>query len=184
MTEHNSVLRSVQDVNSQSNPADASERRKNRRFGVSASADIAELRTHARLTGRVSDLGPGGCYIDTVSPFPPGTALMIKLVSGHRAVVAKAAVIYAQTGMGMGLVFTELDATEKKKLDTWLQELGGEPLQEVASAPGEIMKKSESLAIPKWTGVRDALQDLVSLLRNKGMLTEAEIEVLRAKMGK
>lgn len=166
-----------------SKPSDSAERRKNKRFAVSASAELLESQTSTRLNGRVSDLGVGGCYIDTVSPLPVGASLLIKLVSGNHSVAAKAAVIYAQVGMGMGLVFTEISADHKERLSAWLRELDGESCEEhpsQANAP----EPSVPCAAAEPAGLVQALQDLVSLLGNRGVLSESEVEVLREKMGK
>src|SRR5689334_24771054 len=76
-------------------PAEGAERRKSARFAVSASAEMLELHTHTGLNGRGSDLGAGGCYIDTVSPFPTGKSLMLTLTSDKLSVQAKANVIYS-----------------------------------------------------------------------------------------
>jgi hypothetical protein len=165
-------------------PSDSAERRKNKRFAVSVSAELLELQTSTRLNGRVSDLGMGGCYIDTVSPFPIGAALMVKLVSGNRSVVAKAAVVYAQVGMGMGLLFTDISADEKKNLCAWLNELGGASPQEQYTAPAAASKIEEPIAAAKPAGVLNALHELVAVLRTKGVLSKSEVELLREKMGK
>ena len=184
MTQQDLAIRSRESAASESGPRDPSERRKSRRFALSASADILELSTRTRLAGRASDLGVGGCYVDTVSPFPVGTSVMIKLVSGNQNVAAKAAVTYAQTGMGMGLVFNEISGEEKKKLDAWLRELGGEPPLGDREPLAETSKIHQPTATAKPSGVADVLQDLVVMLKNKGMLTEAEVELLREKMPK
>lgn len=168
---------------SASEPPDAAERRKNTRFTVSASAELFESQTSTRLNGRVSDVGMGGCYIDTVSPFPIGTSLLIKLVSGEHSVAAKAAVVYAQVGMGMGLVFTEISADHKERLSAWLRELNGETSEEHPSQ-AETLEPSVSCARAEPAGLVQALQELVSLLGNRGVLSESEVEVLREKMGK
>ena len=42
------------------------------RYPFTAAAEIFELRSQTRVTGRCSDLGAGGCYIDTLSPFAVG----------------------------------------------------------------------------------------------------------------
>jgi PilZ domain len=95
-------------------PVQGDERRKDVRFSVSASAEMLELSTRTRLTGRASDLGPGGCYIDTVSPFPIGASLMLTLTCENQNVHVKANVVYSRTGMGMGLAFTEMTAKQKE----------------------------------------------------------------------
>lgn len=165
-----------------SEPPDTAERRKNTRFTVSASAELFESQTSTRLNRRVSDVGMGGCYIDTVSPFPIGTALLIRLVSGKHSVAAKAAVVYAQVGMGMGLVFTEISADHKEKLSAWLREVNGEASEEHPSQANA--EPSVPCAAAESAGLVQALQELVSLLGNRGVLSDSEVEVLREKMGK
>jgi hypothetical protein len=176
-------------VSSTYQPAQGDERRKNGRFGVSASADMLELRTRTHLSGRASDLGAGGCYIDTVSPFPVGTSLTIKLVSGNRSVAAKAAVVSAPAGMGMGLAFTEISADQKENLSAWLRELSGELTEEQTAADADVPYPQEAairepIAAAKTTGLGDALYELVLLLGTKGVLSEDQVERLRKKMDK
>jgi PilZ domain len=103
-------------------PVQGGERRKDVRFSVSASAEMLEVRTRARLVSRASDLGTGGCYIDTMTPFPVGASLMLNLTSDKHNVHVKANVVYAQTGMGMGLAFTEITAKQRENLTAWLRE--------------------------------------------------------------
>lgn len=86
-------------------------------------------------TARASDLGAGGCYIDTVTPFPVGTSVVLNLASEHHNVHAMANVVYAHTGMGMGLAFAEMTPTQKANLSAWLCELSGESPK--AAAPSE-----------------------------------------------
>jgi PilZ domain-containing protein len=148
---------------------------------------MLELRTHARLSGRASDLGAGGCYVDTVTPFPVGTSLMLNLTSENHNVHAKANVVYAHTGMGMGLAFVEMSANQKENLSAWLRELDGELPKEQAASEANLPCLPEPptpkpTASTKRAGVLDALQELVSLLGNKRVLTEEEVELLRDKM--
>jgi PilZ domain-containing protein len=168
-------------------PAEPSERRKCARFAVSASADILELRTRTRLSGRASDLGAGGCYVDTVTPFPVGTSVVLNLTSENHQVHAMANVVYAHTGMGMGLAFAEMTPTQKANLSTWLRELSGEAPKAEAPSEADMPYLQEATirepaAHTEGAGLLDAMQELVSLLGNKRVLTEAEVEVLRDKM--
>lgn len=168
-------------------PAESAERRKNVRFAVSASADMLELRTRTRLSGRASDLGAGGCYIDTVTPFPVGTSVVLNLTSENRNVHAMANVVYAHTGMGMGLAFAEMTPTQRENLSAWLRELSGESPKAQPPSEAEMPFLQEAtirqpLADGKGAGLLDALQELVSLLGSKRVLTEAEVELLRDKM--
>jgi hypothetical protein len=168
-------------------PAESAERRKNARFAVSASADMLELRTRTRLSGRASDLGAGGCYIDTVTPFPVGTSVVLNLTSENRNVHAMANVVYAHTGMGMGLAFAEMTPTQKANLSNWLCELSGEPPSAKVPSEADMSYLQEATirepaAHTKGAGLLDAMQELVSLLGSKRVLTEAEVELLRSKM--
>jgi PilZ domain-containing protein len=168
-------------------PADSTDRRKNVRFAVSASADMVELLTRTRLSGRASDLGVGGCYIDTVTPFPVGTSLVVNLTSEKHNVRAMAKVVYAPIGMGMGLAFAEMTPTQRGNLTSWLGELSGDiPKEQTASETDSPLVQEativETTSNAKRTGVLEALQELVSLLGTKKVLTEAEVELLRGKM--
>ena len=87
----------LKSVSSTNRLAESAERRKSGRFAVSASTEVLESRTSTRLNVRVSDLGMGACYIDTVSPVLAGTSLMLSLTSENHNVRAKADVV------GMGL---------------------------------------------------------------------------------
>jgi hypothetical protein len=169
-------------------PVQGDERRKDARFSVSASAEMLELSTRTRLTGRASDLGPGGCYIDTVSPFPVGTSLALNLTSENHSVQAKVNVVYAQIGMGMGLAFTEMTAKEKENLTAWLRELNGEAPQPPGSEPNmtyiQEVTIEEPIAQAEDTGLLGALAELISLLRVKRILSDSEVEVLREKLSK
>lgn len=176
-------------ISSRENTAESAERRRGRRFAVSASAEMMELRTRTQLAGRASDLGTGGCYVDTVTPFPVGTSLMVTLKSENHVLRAQADVIYAHTGMGMGLAFTALAADQRGNLAAWLQELNGETPKE--RAPYETKRDGnlgaldhKPIASTKAVTLLEVMEDLLSLLRNRGMLTEAEVESLREKMGR
>lgn len=164
------------------------ERRKDVRFSVSASAEMLELSTRTRLAGRASDLSSGGCYIDTVSPFPVGSSLMLNLTSEDHNVHVKANVVYAPAGMGMGLAFTEITPKQKENLTAWLRELNGEPAQ--PQAPEATRPYVQEVTIDKPTaraedeGLLGALAELISLLRVKRILSDSEVEVLREKLSK
>lgn len=159
------------------------ERRKVNRFALSASAEMVEPRTQTQLTGRASDLGMGGCYVDTLTPYPVGTSLVLTVKSENHAVRAKASVIYAHAGMGMGLAFTELDGDQRRSLIRWLHELSGEPRNQQATDAGHI-QQGEQVSAKKNAGPTEALQQLISLLRNKGILTDTEWDLLREKLGR
>ncbi len=169
-------------------PVQGDERRKDVRFSVSASAEMLELHTRTRLIGRASDLGTGGCYIDTVNPFPVGSSLMLNLTSEHHNVHVKANVVYSRTGMGMGLAFTEITPKQKENLTAWLRELNGEVPRPPTPEPNmpfiQEVTIAEPIAQAEDTGLLGALEELISLLRVKRILSNSEVKILREKMSK
>ncbi len=108
--------------------ADNADRRERPRYAVSAAAEALEPRSNMRLTGRATDLGMGGCYVDTISPFAVGTAIRVRLFSERHCFQTRAMVTYALTGMGMGLAFSETSPDQSASLRHWVAELSGETM--------------------------------------------------------
>jgi hypothetical protein len=155
--------------------------RKTVRFAVSATAEVVDLRTRARISGRATDLGISGCYVDAMSPFPVGSAVAVRLASEGNSFYAKAKVVYASAGMGMGLFFTEMSADQNDTLRRWITALSGNSMTELpfdsmgGAAPGTQKPRTTV------SGLRTALEDLLALLERKRVLTESEAEILRQK---
>jgi PilZ domain len=103
----------------------SSEGRRSPRFAFYASAEITELRTQTRLTGRTSELSRRGCYMDIVNQLPIGTTVKVKLSHHEQTVEAIARVIYPQPNMGMGVAFDEIEVGQVVTLEKWLNDLSG-----------------------------------------------------------
>jgi hypothetical protein len=154
------------------------ERRSVARFPCTVTAEVFELQSHARLMGRTTDLGIGGCYVASISPFPVGTRVRLQLTDQARHFEVHGQVVFAQMGMGMGLAFTEVSAEQLEVLRLWIDELSGElppsasppmpTLQDYAAQPAPLVEQS-----PPRTE-RLVLTELISLLMRKHVLTEAE----------
>lgn len=168
------VIRTVAAVSEPNKAASAAqepefdERRANTRFALSAQAEVVELRSQARITSRSSDLGLGGCYVDTLTPFPVGSPVKVRLAQASRTFEAQATVIYAHVGMGMGLAFSEVQPDQLATLQDWVRELSGELPSALDSAetpaPEQPFLQSERLV----------LNQLITLLIRKRFLTETE----------
>ena len=98
-----------------------------RRCPFVAGADVTELSSEARrISARTSELGIGGCYIETLDPFPEGTLVQLRLFRGQGVFETKAKVIYShsiQLNCGMGLAFNELATNQRSVLEDWLAEM-------------------------------------------------------------
>ena len=154
------------------------ERRGERRYPFTASAELFDQRTGACLHARTSDISLSGCYIDTTSPLTSGTQVKVRLTHGSRTFATMSDVSYAQPTMGMGLAFTEIPPDQSVLLQRWLAELSGTlaPALEATELANTIQR------FPRME--RYILARLVSLLIRKGTLTEPEgAELLRELIG-
>ena len=90
-----------------------------------ASAEVTELDSgsNARLLVRTSEVGLGGCYIDTLNPFPEGTSVRLRILRDTGAFETSAKVVYTDRGCGMGLAFSEMPPSQRSLLESWLAEL-------------------------------------------------------------
>lgn len=159
-------------------PADTSssvteaERRGTERHMFTAAADVRELSTGARFSTRTTDLGPGGCFVDTTNPFPVGSKVSLNLHKGKSNFETLGTVVYSQNGIGMGVAFNELEGAEQKALADWLSEVTGErvavhdqpQVAHVAKRASDFQHRAESAGLVR----------LVRLMITKGILTEAE----------
>jgi hypothetical protein len=150
------------------------ERRSSARYPFTAAADVMELRSQTHVTGRSSDLGFGGCYIDVFTPFPVGAIVRVRLEREQKAFEATATVAYTQVSMGMGLSFTEIEPEHQIVLQTWVAELSGEPAP-VSEAPHPGPDQDLYSTVLK---LQEDLRELVKLMIRKNVISEAEASAL------
>lgn len=145
------------------------ERRIGDRHMFTAAAEVVELASGARFSTRTTDLGPGGCFVDTTVPFPVGSKLQLTLQKGQTTFQTLGTVVYSQTGLGMGVAFEDHDTEQRLALGQWLSEITGRYIiEEIARLP-QANKAGSQSGSDRATVVR-----LVRLLIGKGLLTEAE----------
>src|SRR5258708_20155432 len=85
------------------------ERRQHKRHAFSATAEVLDMSTGARLSTRAADLNQGGCYLDMMNPLPIGSNVRISISSDGVELRCTGVVRDSQPGMGMGMAFTDLD---------------------------------------------------------------------------
>ena len=148
------------------------ERRSADRHSFTASAEVVELASGARFSTRTTDLGPGGCFVDTMVPFPVGAHVKVAVRKDKTEFDTHGTVVYSQHGLGMGIAFDALDASQRAALDEWLMELTG--AREVA------VREVAQAILPSRNTARHsadnsaALVRLVRLMIGKQIITEAE----------
>ena len=94
-----------------------------RRCSLVASAEVTEVRSGARLSARISELGFGGCYVDALNPFPAGTLVELRILRDQGVFETKAKVVYCHPRFGMGLAFTEMIPDHRSLLEAWLADI-------------------------------------------------------------
>ncbi len=175
------------------------ERRVETRYSVAAMAEATDIKSHTRVTGRISDIGPGGCYFEVISPFAVGADLKLRITRNQQTLAANARVLYSTGGMGMGLLFTSIEPEHRHILHQWVGELSGsgapsspapEPdasaFQMRASANGISELMHEPAGAAERTGMnedpRNVLNELITLLMRNRVLTDTEGKNLLRKL--
>jgi len=103
-------------------PLQPAKRRSVRRCPLVASAEVTEPHSGALLSARTSEMGLGGCYVDTLNPFPEGTLVGLRILRDKGVFETKAKVVYCHSRFGMGLAFTEMMPDQRSLLEAWLAE--------------------------------------------------------------
>ena len=159
------------------------ERRASLRYPFTAEADVTDLQSSARLSARTSDLARGGCFIDTISTFPVGTTVSLRLTNDRKTFETQARVVYAQQGMGMGLAFTPPEPDQLWVLEKWLGSLSGELPPELHEE--EPMAAVEPRSASETSTNAEAglvLNELIIALIRKRVLTDFEGKQLLQKL--
>jgi hypothetical protein len=151
------------------------DRRTHPRFHFCAAAEALDPQHRTRMNARTSDLGRGGCYVDTFSPYPLKTAVKIRLTREKTSFTAEAKVVYSKIGMGMGLSFTSIEPREMNILDKWIGELSGSIPAEIAELPAT--REYQHVGAGNSSGATESgyvLNELIIALMRRGALTEEE----------
>jgi len=93
------------------------------RCAFTASAEVMDHGSQSKLSARTSEIGLGGCYVDTLSPFADGTLVHIRIIRDVGVFESDAKVVYVHDGFGMGLAFTNISLDQRRLLQGWLAEL-------------------------------------------------------------
>jgi len=148
----------------------AADRRNADRHTFTASAEVIELSSGARFSTRTTDLGPGGCFVDTMLPFPVGAKVRVSVRKDKTNLETGGVVVYSQTGLGMGIAFDSMEPRQRQALDAWLIELTGSR----QAVPGPSVRSVEKSSPSGRAETPPAVTRLVKLMISKGIITEAE----------
>jgi c-di-GMP-binding flagellar brake protein YcgR len=99
------------------------DRRRDPRYPLVAEARITEIGSGSEIKLRTSDLSITGCYLDTVSPLPNGTDIVVKISRDDGLFETPGKVVYVHPGMGMGVRFADTKPAQQTVLVRWIAEI-------------------------------------------------------------
>ena len=150
------------------------DRRQHKRHAFSATAEVVDMVSGARLSTRAADLNKGGCYLDMLSPLPIGSNVRVHIRSEGTELRCTAVVRDSQPGMGMGVAFTNLDDAQKAVIESWIERLGSPALADLSLSP--VSENAKPAPPPDQ---KDALAvKLIDLLHKKGLLSSNDVASL------
>ena len=158
-----------------------SEHRRHPRFPLTTLVEALEPDSNTQISGRSSDVSLSGCYVDTLSPFPTGTIIRIRLTRENVSFEANAKVVNSQIGMGMGISFTSAEKDQFRIYQKWINQISGISSPE----PDELEKVAQTGSANDLRQERySVLNDLLIALIRKGVLAEAEGNAMLKKLHK
>lgn len=92
------------------------ERRQSRRYPCAGSVELRIEGEGLRMWGTLKDISLHGCYVEMPTTFPVDTRLRLALEASGVRVMAEATVRTSYPGLGMGMRFAELAATQESRL--------------------------------------------------------------------
>ena len=93
------------------------------RYPFAARTEVSDVHSEKLLTAFTSNLSLFGCYVLTGIPFPRGTKVSLRITRGGGTFAAYGKVIYSRPEYGMGIVFTEMEASSQSILEKWIASL-------------------------------------------------------------
>jgi hypothetical protein len=102
------------------------ERRARERYPFTAVVEAEDPESGVRIIASSGDLGRGGCYVETNTPFPVDSTVKLHLIKERTSFSVVSKVVHSKTDTGMGLFFGQAEADQLWVLETWLGELTGE----------------------------------------------------------
>jgi hypothetical protein len=100
--------------------SDRNDRREYARMKVSVPVEIQTDAGGRRIRGDTSDLSLGGCYVETIFPFPIGTNLDLQL-SIEATVLIAATVVTCDPQVGNGIRFIRMLPEDREALKAFLE---------------------------------------------------------------
>jgi len=128
------------------------------------------------LRCKLTDLSFGGCYVETESPFPERTGVILRMKAGSLEVQANGMVRVMHPEFGMGIELAARTAGQQEKLANFIRFL----LASLPEASPELVLTPRSLATvidpatPERRGLEEFEDPLLDLLRSHEPISQEE----------
>ena len=103
------------------------EKRPATRYDFRCEAEFCKRGSNAPLRGFLSDISLSGCYFETITPEPAGTAVDVSFQAAGARVRLPGIVRVVHPSMGMGIEFSELSPDAAKALKGLIMAQAGAP---------------------------------------------------------
>ena len=164
------------------------ERRQFARHPCRLEAQVRVEGDEVEMTGKITDISLGGCYVEMLSPLPVGTVIKVALSPGEGTLKLSGKVCSSQTGFGMGVAFTGMGAEDFEKLRRLAPPAAdgapvakapaSQPVPQRPAAPSRVNARSYASAGDDSLDLAptaEALEALVRLLIRKEVFTPGEL---------
>ncbi len=121
---------------------------------------------------KLTDLSLGGCYVETVSPFPQSSAVDLCLRAAGMEIHAEGLVRVMHPGHGMGIEFPARTEEQRKSVGEFIEFLTGQPgaTPQLETSPRSLVANAVDLS--QTGAATDAEDPLLELLRTGNSLEE------------
>jgi len=154
------------------------ERRRYPRYQCSGGVQLSKDGTGLPLWVRLTDIGLGGCYVETLSPLPLQTNVELVIHVEDLEIRGRGRVRTSHPSVGNGIAFTQMLADDWLHLHQLIARLAGATSRPV-TASGNSAVQSDTTP---------PLEALLQLLEKKGVLTRdefvAELMTTKSQAGK
>ncbi len=124
---------------------------------------------------KLSDLSLGGCYVETESPFPERSGIVLCLKAANMEVEAEGMVRVMHPGFGMGIEFAAPTAEQRERVANFIASLTSRPgtLPQLLISP-RALAAGNGYHYPETHGAEEPEDVLLELLRSHESLSQEE----------
>jgi CheY-like chemotaxis protein len=134
---------------------------------------------------KLTDLSLGGCYVETESPFPERSGILLCLKAADMEVQAEGMVRVMHPTAGMGIEFASRTPQQRERVENFIGFLSSQPgtLPQLLITP-RALTASEGYSETQKPGAQDLEDPLLELLRSHESLSQEDfLQELRKQRG-